>query len=70
MIAANNTFEQIRTYLDVDQLLYQELGDLVEAVTRKGNHHIKNPCMACMNGKYVTGYLNKEKFRFATKRKQ
>ena len=61
LIAANNTFEQIRTYLDVDQLLYQELGDLVEAVTRKGNHHIKNPCMACMNGKYVTGYLNKEK---------
>ena len=39
--------------LGVDILLYQEIEDLVEAVTRKGDHHIENPCMACLNGDYV-----------------
>jgi amidophosphoribosyltransferase len=39
--------------LGVDILLYQEIDDLVEAVTRRGDHHIKNPCMACLDGHYV-----------------
>ena len=55
LIAANHSIEEIQTYLGVDKLLYQELPDLVEAVTRKGNHKIKTPCMACMNGCYVAG---------------
>jgi len=39
--------------LGVDILMYQEIEDLVEAVTRRGDHHIKNPCMACLDGHYV-----------------
>lgn len=61
LIAANNSIAAIKAHLDVDELLYQELDDLKEAVTRKGKHHIASPCMACMNGKYVTGSLNAEK---------
>jgi amidophosphoribosyltransferase len=58
LIAAHDSLEQIRDYLGVDKLLYQRLEDLVEAVTRKGNHNIVHPCMACMDGKYVTGNIN------------
>ena len=39
--------------LGVDILMYQEIEDLVEAVTRRGDHHIVKPCMACLDGHYV-----------------
>ena len=52
LIAGNKREEEIKKYLGVDVLLYQEIDDLVEAVTRKGDHHIKNPCMACLDGHY------------------
>ena len=42
-----------RGILGVDILMYQEIEDLVEAVTRRGDHHIENPCMACLDGHYV-----------------
>lgn len=61
LIAAHDTLDEIRQYLGVDKLLYQEIDDLVEAVTRKGDHHIENPCMACMNGCYVTGDIDENK---------
>jgi amidophosphoribosyltransferase len=61
LIAANDTMEEIREFLGVDKLLYQELDDLVEAVTRRGDHHIERPCMACMDGCYVTGGINEAK---------
>ena len=63
MIAANDSLENIRLYLGVDKLLYQEIPDLVEAVTRKGNHQIERPCMACMDGWYVTGDIDAKKFQ-------
>lgn len=55
LIAANFYEESIRRHLNVDVLLYQTQKALVEAVTRKGEHGIEIPCMACMNGKYITG---------------
>jgi amidophosphoribosyltransferase len=61
LIAANDTPDQIKEYLGVDALLYQTLDDLVEAVTRKGSHHVQHPCMACMDGKYITGNIDEEK---------
>ncbi len=57
LIAANDSLEEIRKFLGVDKLLYQKLDDLVEAVTRKGDHHIERPCMACLDGWYVTGNI-------------
>lgn len=61
LIAAKYSLEEVRTFLGVDKLLYQEMDDLVEAVTRRGNHHIDTPCMACMNGCYVTGDIDEDK---------
>ena len=61
LIAANYSLEAIQKFLGVDKLLYQEMDDLVEAVTRKGDHHIDDPCMACMNGCYVTGDIDAKK---------
>ena len=48
-------------YIGVDILLYQEIPDLVEAVTRKGDHNIDRPCMACLDGWYVSGNVDEEK---------
>jgi len=53
LIASNKNIEEIREYLHVDKLLYQTIDDLIEAVTRRGEHHIKMPCMACLTGKYL-----------------
>ena len=53
LIAGNKSEKEIEKYLQVDALLYQKIDSLVEAVTRKGDHHIDRPCMACLDGQYV-----------------
>jgi amidophosphoribosyltransferase len=63
LIAATSTNEQICKFLGADKLLYQTQEDLVEAVTRRGEHHIKKPCMACMDGDYVCGNITEKKIR-------
>ena len=55
LIGAKMSVDEIKDYLGVDGLLYQSLDDLTEAVTRKGEHHGANPCMACLNGQYFCG---------------
>jgi amidophosphoribosyltransferase len=52
LIAANQDEDKIANYLGVDALLYQLSEDLIEAVTRRGQHQINKPCMACMDGDY------------------
>ena len=61
LIAGNMDEEEIEEYLEVDALLYQRIDDLVEAVTRKGDHHIDTPCMACLNGNYVANDIDNSK---------
>lgn len=63
LLAANKSIDQIRAYLGVNKLLYQNIDDLVEAVTRKGEHDIQNPCLACMNGCYITGDITEQKMQ-------
>lgn len=63
LIAATHNDDQIRKYLGVDRLLYQAQDDLVEAITRRGQHHITRPCMACMDGVYVCGKITEEKIQ-------
>jgi amidophosphoribosyltransferase len=53
LIAGNMAEDEIEAYMEVDALLYQTINDLVEAVTRRGDHHIDRPCMACLDGNYV-----------------
>lgn len=70
LIAATHTHEQICEFLGVDQLLYQTQDDLVEAVTRRGEHHIKRPCMACMDGDYVCGNITEAKIQELEKQRE
>ncbi|MBI5728614.1 MAG: amidophosphoribosyltransferase, partial [Candidatus Magasanikbacteria bacterium] len=60
LIAARHNEEQIRDFIGADILMYQTIDDLVEAVTRKGDHNIKRPCMACLDKWYVTGDVTEE----------
>ncbi len=69
LIASQQPLEKVRDYLDADILLYQEIPDLVEAVTRKGKHHIVRPCMACLDGDYISGNINEKNLtKFENKR--
>ncbi len=63
LIAAKNSAEEIRNFIGADLLLYQTLEDLIEAITRKGDHNIKRPCMACLDKWYVTGDITEEKIQ-------
>ena len=63
LIAANATLAQIQQFLGVDKLLYQTQEDLVEAIRRRHGHQIENPCMACMDGRYVTGDITEDKMK-------
>ncbi|MBL7006035.1 MAG: amidophosphoribosyltransferase [Spirochaetia bacterium] len=53
LIASTQSVDEICTYLGVDLLMYQDIEDLIEAVMRKGDHHIDIPCYACLGGSYV-----------------
>ena len=63
LIANNKSVDEIKDFLDVDQLIYQEIDSLSEAVMRKGDHHIDQPCMACFDKKYITNEMNGEKIK-------
>ncbi|TAL63977.1 MAG: amidophosphoribosyltransferase [Legionella sp.] len=69
LIAAHMNEQAIADFLGVDKLLYQNQEDLVEAVTRRGTHHIDRPCMACMDGQYICGQLNEEKIKILEKKR-
>jgi amidophosphoribosyltransferase len=66
LIAASYSAEEIRQYIGVDKFLYQQIDDLVEAVNRRLDTPIAHPCMACMDGQYVTGDITEEKMEKLT----
>jgi amidophosphoribosyltransferase len=70
LIASHDSNEQIRDFLGVDRLLYQTQEDLIEAVTRRGDHHIERPCMACMDGMYICGNITEEKIQQLEKQRE
>ena len=63
LIAGNMSEEEIEVYLEVDALLYQNIDDLVEAVTRRGDHYIDKPCMACLDGNYIANDIDENKIK-------
>jgi amidophosphoribosyltransferase len=63
LIAAHNTIEETRDYLGVDELMYQNVEDLKEAINRRLDVQIDNPCMACMDGRYITGGIDEAKIK-------
>lgn len=69
LIAAHKTIDEIREYIGADILLYQTIPDLVEAVTRKGEHNIDRPSMPYLDGWYVTGDIDIHKIELLEKEK-
>ena len=63
LIAGKMTEKEVEKYIEADILMYQKIEDLEEAVTRKGEHNIDHPCMACLNCKYITGDINETKMK-------
>ena len=63
LIAHNRTEAEIRAFIGADILMYQDIPDLVEAVTRKGEHHIDRPSMPYLDGWYVTGDVDEQKMQ-------
>ena len=65
LIAYNRTVDEISELIGADKLIYQDLEDLIDAVSL-GNKDIKNFDCSCFNGEYITGgvsetYLSKLK---------
>lgn len=61
LIASYQDESAIGEFMGVDILMYQEIPDLQEAVMRKGDHHIDRPCMACLDGQYITQDVDDKK---------
>lgn len=53
LIASDMTVEQVREAIGADELFYQDVDALFDAI-HKGNPAIKRACMACLTGKYPT----------------
>ena len=54
LIAHNRSIEEIRRVIGADDMIYQDLEDLVEAV-RSGNAGLREFDCSCFDGRYVTG---------------
>lgn len=54
LIAHNRSVEEIREVIGADDMIYQDLADLEEAV-RGGNAALRDFDASCFNGRYVTG---------------
>ncbi len=61
LLAAEKTEEEIRQYLGVDRLIYQDREKLAEAILGDSASPIKRFCMACMDGDYITGGMTQQK---------
>jgi len=58
LITYNKTEDEVRKSIGADVLIYQDLEDLIEAVTRKGKLKFTKPHCAYFNGDYPTNDIN------------
>ena len=54
LIGNGRTESQIAEVIGADELIYQDIGDLIEAA-REGNPDIRHFDASCFNGEYITG---------------
>jgi amidophosphoribosyltransferase len=66
LIASKMTHEELRQYLGVDALLFQDLAGLTEAIVRKGKQHIDKLSMPYFDCEYITGDVDISQFRKIT----
>jgi amidophosphoribosyltransferase len=58
LIAHGRTEEEVARAIGADHLIFQDLGDLEEAV-RRGNPQLKRFDSSCFTGEYVTGDIDR-----------
>lgn len=63
LIASGRTEEEVADELGADRLIYQELGDLIDAVQKKGKSHVDRFDTSVFDGVYVTGDVTPEYLR-------
>ena len=59
-VAFNKTVEQISQTIGADWMIYQDLGDMVEACLGAGEDKVANFDCSCFDGVYVTGTVSEE----------
>jgi amidophosphoribosyltransferase len=59
LIGNGRTEAQIAEVIGADELIYQDIGDLIEAA-REGNPDIRHFDASCFNGEYITGDVTPE----------
>lgn len=62
LIASQMNLEEIRKFIGVEKLMFQDIEGLKEAILRKGKHNASNLSMPYFNGKYITGDIDTTKF--------
>ncbi len=55
LVAHERSEEDIKTIIEADRLIYQELSDLIDAVKKKGKSHVDRFDASVFDGVYVTG---------------
>ena len=58
LVAFNRDIKQIENNLFIDKMIYQEVNDLTQAITK--NSKIKELDLSCFTGKYITGTVTDE----------
>ncbi|WP_029407884.1 amidophosphoribosyltransferase [Thiomicrorhabdus sp. Milos-T2] len=59
LVANNRTTEEIAEFIGCDKLIYQDLEDLIDAVS-VGNENIPKFDTSCFSGEYITGDISPE----------
>ena len=59
LVASGRSEEEIGQIIGADRLLYQHLGDLIDAV-REGNPRISQVDASCFDGSYITGNVSED----------
>ncbi len=60
LIAHGRTEDEVARELGADRLIFQDLGDLIEAVQKKGKSHVDRFDTSVFDGHYVTGDVTPE----------
>jgi amidophosphoribosyltransferase len=63
LVAHGRTTEEVREIIGADQLIYQDLDDLIDAVRNKGRVAVDRFDASVFNGEYVTGDITEEYLR-------
>jgi glutamine phosphoribosylpyrophosphate amidotransferase len=63
LIASKMNEEEMREYLKVEALMFQDIDGLREAILRKGSHNAKRLSMPYFDGDYITKDIDMTKFK-------